>query len=344
MKRNYCEVKYVSNDLSSLKDPPGKLFTTNTEPSFSLAEGMGLTEGTQGEDCTFTIITMDSQSRKTYSEIDRVDVDIQSLQAGTALKANVTDTGDGCYKVSYKPEAAGEFNVLITVAREAIKGSPFQLKVKERKLKGRKKEERAESTDQQQLSPIHNQTECCRCLNLNKDAVYPSRCGHYFCKRCRNIFEKVRICPVCEQVCAFQGNQPTGHMTCRTDSEHSLPGYEDCGTIIIGFNFDRGIQGPEHPNPGVPYWCSYYTAYLPYNPAGQELCHLLTRAFDERLIFTIGEENTIVWNGIELKTSHSGGPAKCGYPDPGYLDRLKSQLAEKGITRMHKATNLWAID
>lgn len=70
------------------------------------------------------------------------------------------------------------------------------------------------------------------------------------------------------------------------------------------------ISGPEHPNPGVPYWCSYYTAYLPYNPAGQELCHLLRRAFDERLIFTIGEENTIVWNGIELKTSHSGGPAK----------------------------------
>ncbi|KAJ7374768.1 hypothetical protein OS493_005116 [Desmophyllum pertusum] len=139
MKLNYFEVKYVSNDLSSLKDPPGKLFTTNTEPSFSLAEGMGLTEGTQGEDCSFTVITMDSQSKKTYSEIDRVDVDIQSLQAGTALKANITDTRDGCYKVSYKPEAAGEFNVLITVASEAIKGSPFQLKVKGQKVK-RKKE------------------------------------------------------------------------------------------------------------------------------------------------------------------------------------------------------------
>ncbi|KAJ7374762.1 hypothetical protein OS493_005110 [Desmophyllum pertusum] len=148
MKLNYSEFKYVPNDLSSLKDPPGKLFTTNTEPSFSLAEGMGLTEGTQGEDCSFTVITMDSQSKKTYSEIDRVDVDIRSLQTGTAMKGKrIRDTRDGCYKVSYKPEAAGEFNVLITVAREAIKGSPFQLKVKERKLKGRKKgKQYAEST------------------------------------------------------------------------------------------------------------------------------------------------------------------------------------------------------
>ncbi|KAJ7374756.1 hypothetical protein OS493_005104 [Desmophyllum pertusum] len=97
MKLNYSEVKYVPNDLSSLKDPPGKLFTTNTEPSLSLAEGMGLTEGIQGEECTFTVITMDSQSKKTYSEIDRVDVDIRSLQTGKATKANITDTGDGCF-------------------------------------------------------------------------------------------------------------------------------------------------------------------------------------------------------------------------------------------------------
>jgi len=32
-------------------------------------------------------------------------------------------------------------------------------------------------------------------------------------------------------------------MSWRTDSEHSLPGYEDCGAIIISCNFDRGVQG-----------------------------------------------------------------------------------------------------
>lgn len=76
------------------------------------------------------------------------------------------------------------------------------------------------------------------------------------------------------------------------------------------------IVGPEHPFPGEPYCGLFFTSYLPSSPAGQELCNLLRRAFDERLIFTIGrcpatgEENKIVWNGIEMKTSRGGGPAK----------------------------------
>ncbi len=73
-----------------------------SEPSLSVARGTGLAEGTQGEYCTFKVITKDSQGRKTYSEIDEVKVDIHSQQTGTTLTANVTDSRDGCYKVSYK--------------------------------------------------------------------------------------------------------------------------------------------------------------------------------------------------------------------------------------------------
>ena len=141
LKVNYSAVKYVAIDLSSLKDSPGKILTTNTEPSLTIVDGMGLTEGVQGQDCTFTVITVDSQGNKTYSEIDgRVEVCIQSLQARETVKATITDSQDGCYKVSYTPEATGEFNVAITVAGEAVKGSPFQLKVK--KIKGRLKKVR----------------------------------------------------------------------------------------------------------------------------------------------------------------------------------------------------------
>ena len=141
LKVNYSAVKYVAIDLSSLKDSPGKILTTNTEPSLTIVDGMGLTEGVQGQDCTFTVITVDSQGNKTYSEIDgRVEVCIQSLQTRETVKATITDSQDGCYKVSYTPEATGEFNVAITVAGEAIKGSPFQLKVKE--IKGRLKKVR----------------------------------------------------------------------------------------------------------------------------------------------------------------------------------------------------------
>ena len=130
---NFSRVIYVPNDLSSLKDSPGKLFTTNTEPLLSSVDGVGLTEVMQGEDCTFTVITKDSQGNKTYSEIDRVDVRIESVKkTRKSVKASITDSQDGCYKVSYKPEAAGEFNIHITVSGEAINGSPFQLKVEER--------------------------------------------------------------------------------------------------------------------------------------------------------------------------------------------------------------------
>ena len=141
LKVNFSMVKYVANDLSALKHSPGKLLTTNTEPSSTMADGMGLTEGVQGENCTFTVITKDSQGNKTHSEIDRVEVCIQSVQTGKTIKVTIKDSKDGCYKVSYKPEAAGEFNVSITVSGEAINGSPFQLKVRT-KAKGIKQTKR----------------------------------------------------------------------------------------------------------------------------------------------------------------------------------------------------------
>ena len=131
---NFSMVKYVANDLSSLKHSPGMLFTTNTEPSSTM---VGLTDGVQGEDCTFTVITKDSQGNKTQSEIDFVEVCIQSVQTRNTIKVTITDSKDGCYKVSYKPEAVGECNVSITVSGEAIKGSPFQLKVRKRKTKAK---------------------------------------------------------------------------------------------------------------------------------------------------------------------------------------------------------------
>ena len=139
---NFSMVKYVANDLSSLKHSLRMLFTTNTEPSSTMVDGMGLTEGVQGENCTFTVITKDSQGNKTHSEINRVEVCIQSVQTGKTTKVTIKDSKDGCYKVSYKPEDAGECNVSITVSGEAINGSPFQLKVrtKAKEIKQTKRE------------------------------------------------------------------------------------------------------------------------------------------------------------------------------------------------------------
>jgi len=78
-------------------------------------------------------------------------------------------------------------------------------------------------------------------------------------------------------------------------------------------------------------------AYLPDNREGREVLQLLRKAFEARLVFTVGTSvttgrpNQVTWNGIHHKTSMVGGPEGLGYPDPGYLRRVKQDLAAKGI-------------
>jgi len=68
----------------------------------------------------------------------------------------------------------------------------------------------------------------------------------------------------------------------------------------------------EHPNPGERYKGTTRTAYLPDNRQGRQILELLRRAFEARLVFTIGtsyttgRENVIVWNGIHHKTKPDG--------------------------------------
>ncbi|KAG9328930.1 hypothetical protein JZ751_009233 [Albula glossodonta] len=77
-------------------------------------------------------------------------------------------------------------------------------------------------------------------------------------------------------------------------------------------------------------------AYLP-TMLKVERCLLLERAFDQKLIFTVGTStttgatNTVTWNDIHHKTSQHGGPERYGYPDPDYLKRVKEELKAKGI-------------
>lgn len=73
---------------------------------------------------------------------------------------------------------------------------------------------------------------------------------------------------------------------------------------------------PEHPNPGVRYSGTSRTAYLPDCKEGQKVLKLLKKAFDRRLIFTIGRSvttglnNVITWNDIHHKTNIDGGPQR----------------------------------
>ncbi|XP_042355874.1 E3 ubiquitin-protein ligase DTX3L-like [Plectropomus leopardus] len=165
------------------------------------------------------------------------------------------------------------------------------------------------------------------------------KCKHEFCGEClaHSMESMGPTCPVCREVFGMmEGNQPDGTMKSCTNF-WSLPGFPLCGTITITYDIPNGRQTEKHPNPGQFYHGINRTAYLPDNKEGQEVLHLLKKAFNQKLIFTVGtsrttgKDNQVTWNDIHHKTSMSGGPESFGYPDPSYLSRVKEELKAKGI-------------
>ncbi|XP_001633623.3 uncharacterized protein LOC5513401 [Nematostella vectensis] len=181
--------------------------------------------------------------------------------------------------------------------------------------------------------------ECPICLET---ITYPETlqgCGHTFCRPCITEASKSsKLCPTCRDPFGVQqGNMPWGTMNWKIDHYKHLPGYERWGTIVIFYYFPGGTQDQGHPHPGRFYTGTSRTAYLPDNAEGREVLGLLEKAFAARLTFTIGTSvttgltDTVTWNDIHHKTNVHGGPTAFGYPDPGYLNRVKQELAARGI-------------
>ncbi|XP_059924242.1 E3 ubiquitin-protein ligase DTX3L-like isoform X2 [Gadus macrocephalus] len=164
-------------------------------------------------------------------------------------------------------------------------------------------------------------------------------CNHALCKEClENLVTQMGpTCPICKALFGeLTGDQPDGRMTHETQ-HYSLPGFQGQGNILIKYEIYPGKQTARHPNPGKTHYGTQRLAYLPDNREGREVLRLLRRAFDKRLIFTVGtsrtsgSENQVTWNDIHHKTSIGGGPSSFGYPDPDYLRRVKEELKAKGI-------------
>lgn len=84
---------------------------------------------------------------------------------------------------------------------------------------------------------------CAICLDsfTNKKQL---KCKHEFCEACLDeaIQNQGPICPICKDVFgAIEGNQPDGTMKARKEL-YPLPGFEQCGTIAITYNFPTGMQ------------------------------------------------------------------------------------------------------
>ncbi|XP_059575304.1 probable E3 ubiquitin-protein ligase DTX3 [Alligator mississippiensis] len=185
------------------------------------------------------------------------------------------------------------------------------------------------------------ESQCPICLGEIQNRKTLEQCRHAFCEGCiTRALQVKRACPMCGRFYGrLVGNQPeNGRMLVSKDSGLLLPGYEKYGTIIIQYVFPPGVQGAEHPNPGVRYPGTTRVAYLPDCPEGNKVLGLFRKAFDQRLTFTIGTSmttgraNVITWNDIHHKTNCTGGPQLFGYPDPTYLSRVQEELRAKGIT------------
>jgi len=101
---------------------------------------------------------------------------------------------------------------------------------------------------------------------------------------------------------------------------------------MINYSFYDGYT-----KDNVKYRGTRRTVYLPDTSEGREVLFLLIRSFKRRLTFIVGDsvttgrKNVVVWNSVHHKTNVNGGTAYFGYPDPTYFNRVKLELADKGV-------------
>jgi deltex-like protein len=200
-----------------------------------------------------------------------------------------------------------------------------------------------------QFSTLSASDQCVLCFEsftATDEIVIPVNCtGHFFHRKCpgmdmgiEDYMKKTKQCPACKKRYGIiTGNMPRGKMTVnRLDMQ--LPGFEKYKTLEIVFDFPGGRQGDDHPNPGARYGGDHRVAYLPDSDEGRHVLSLLKKAWDRKLLFTIGTSVTrgidgcIIYNGIHFKSVPYATPSEpWGWPDPTYLHRVVQELNEKGV-------------
>ena len=165
----------------------------------------------------------------------------------------------------------------------------------------------------------------------DESSVMLKDCEHCFHMDCIKQWWDINPkCPYCNKNYGIaSGDMPPGKMSAKlTDEKVSGSKYK---TIVITYNFNGGKKN------GISYPSELRTCYLEASPEGYEILSLLRKSFENGLTFAIGNsmttgrENVIVWNGIHHKTSRTGGPTNHGFPDPGYYNRVREELRNKGI-------------
>lgn len=142
-------------------------------------------------------------------------------------------------------------------------------------------------------------------------------------------------CPTCGHVYRMPGAQPSGTMTIR-EKLFSCEGAEGFATVVITYGFDDGKQNSRMWRPGNDYSGTQRMVVIPSDIRVAETLELLTSAFQNGYAFmvgdsvTTGQHDTVIWR-IHQKTATSGGAAKHGWPDAGYLQRLTAECLNYGL-------------
>jgi len=101
---------------------------SNTDPFMCSADGLCEKATKQNRETNVTIVTRDSDGLQCYHEDDKIEVDILS-PAGNQLKAEIKDSKNGKYTVTYTTQCAGQHRVEIQVNGQPLTGSPWVVQV-----------------------------------------------------------------------------------------------------------------------------------------------------------------------------------------------------------------------
>jgi len=165
-----------------------------------------------------------------------------------------------------------------------------------------------------------------------KEIVKMNCCGKQFLKRnLHEYFVKntkgTPHCFNCNEPLKFEGTgpQPSGTMEITNNPILTCEGH-DPGTFEVKFSFPEGERN------GIPYYERLQNAFIPTDSVGQEIIQIYANLFEKGYMYAIGNSKTksssdqIVFN-VHQKTSYNSGD--WGWPDAKYIDRLKSECAER---------------
>ena len=118
-------IHYMVENITTICD---RVIVSNTDSSSSIVEGHCDKDTEEKTETSFTIITRDSNGIQCYNGDDHIQVDIES-PTGSKLTTKITDSKDGKYTVTYRPECVGQYRVGIEINGQPLTGSPWSAQV-----------------------------------------------------------------------------------------------------------------------------------------------------------------------------------------------------------------------